>query len=151
MQMACNPALQAQACVTFSSIFIDAMQDQRQVGMVRNPGVRLKCDQQSAEAWFRSWERASATTADFCDAGGAGELAVKAMFPHMQRWAYNLQASHCCKLLLQQPLVQVTEASQFGKSLLQVIAASHCCKSSLQLGSASCCCKSLMQVDAATH
>ena len=63
--------------------------------MVRNPGVRLKCDHQSSQAWLRSWERASATTADFCDAGGAAELAVKALFPHMQRWAYNLQASHC--------------------------------------------------------
>lgn len=95
------------------------MQDQRQVGMVRNPRVRLKCDQQSAEAWFRSWERASATTADFCDAGGAGELAVKALFPHMQRWAYNLQASQ----------------------LMHFVAASHlasrCCKTLLQVGSAS--------------
>ena len=61
--------------------------------MVRNPGVRLKCDQQSAQAWLRSWERATATTADFCDAGGAAELAVKALFPTMLRWAQNLQAS----------------------------------------------------------
>ena len=68
------------------------LQEQRQVGMVRNPGVRLKCDQQSARAWLRSGERASGSTADFCDTGGAAELAVKALFPHMQRWARNLQA-----------------------------------------------------------
>lgn len=104
-----------------------ATQDQRQVGMVRNPGVRLKCDQQSAEAWFRSWDRASATTADFCDAGGAGELAVKALFPHMHRWAYNLQASHSYT-----PLLQATTshcgASHCAKSLLRGIAASWFCK-----------------------
>lgn len=75
------------------------MQDQRQAGMVRNPGVRLKCDQQSAEAWFRSQDRTSASTADFCDAGGAGELAVKALFPHMHQWALNLQVAYAFGLV----------------------------------------------------
>lgn len=65
--------------------------------MVRNPGVRLKCDQQSAQAWLRGWQRATATTADFCDAGGAGEVAVKALFPCMHSWARNLQASPACQ------------------------------------------------------
>lgn len=67
------------------------MQEQREVGMVRNAGVRLKCDQQSAQAWLRSWDRASGTTADFCDSAGAAQLAVKALFPHMHRWASHLQ------------------------------------------------------------
>ena len=74
------------------------MQEQREVGMVLNPGVQLKCDQQSAQAWLRSWDRASGTTADFCDSGGAAELAVKALFPHMHHWASHLQVGVLCAL-----------------------------------------------------
>ncbi len=71
----------------------ECMQGTREIAMVRNPGVRMRCDQQTAEAWLRAWERTNATTADFCDTGGAAELAVRALFPHMQRWAHTLQAS----------------------------------------------------------
>ncbi|KAA6427379.1 MAG: hypothetical protein FRX49_02043 [Trebouxia sp. A1-2] len=64
----------------------------RQVAAVRNPAVRMKCDHQTDKAWLRGWEqRTNASTADFCDTGGAAELAVKALFPCMQGWAHALQ------------------------------------------------------------
>ncbi|DBA93628.1 TPA: demethylase [Trebouxia sp. C0006] len=64
----------------------------RQVAAVRNPAVRMKCDHQTNKAWLRGWEqRTNASTADFCDTGGAAELAVKALFPRMQGWAHALQ------------------------------------------------------------
>lgn len=59
--------------------------------MVRNPAVRMKCDHQTDKAWLRGWEqRTNASTADFCDVGGTAELAVKAQFAHMRRWAWEL-------------------------------------------------------------
>lgn len=75
------------------------VQDQRQAAMVRNPEVRLKCDEQTSKAWLRSWERSNATTADFCDSGGAAELAVKALFPQMHCWAAELQVGATCAYL----------------------------------------------------
>ncbi len=73
----------------------DGVQEPRQVAAVRNPAVRMKCDHQTNKAWLRGWEqRTNASTADFCDTGGAAELAVKALFPRMQGWAHALQV--CC-------------------------------------------------------
>ena len=67
------------------------VQEPRQVAMIRNPAVRMKCDHQTDKAWLRGWEqRTNASTADFCDVGGAAELAVKAQFAHMRRWAWEL-------------------------------------------------------------
>ncbi|DBA96608.1 TPA: hypothetical protein ACH3X1_015470 [Trebouxia sp. C0004] len=64
----------------------------RQVAAVRNSAVRMKCDHQTNRAWLRGWQqRTNASTADFCDTGGAAELAIKALFPRMQGWAHNLQ------------------------------------------------------------
>ena len=55
--------------------------------MVRNEAVRFRCDQQSKKAWMEGPKTNTATTADFCDSGGAAELAIKAMFLPMQGWA----------------------------------------------------------------
>ena len=62
------------------------------MGLVRNPAVRMNCDRQTHTAWLRSREqRTNASSAEFCDNGGAAELAVRALFPHMQRWADDLE------------------------------------------------------------
>ncbi len=67
------------------------MQTFRQAAMVQNPDIKLQCDQQSGTAWMRGWECSTASPFEFCVTGGAAELAVKALFPHLKGWAEELQ------------------------------------------------------------
>jgi len=101
----------------------DGVQEPRQVAAVHNPAVRMKCDHQTDKAWLRGWEqRTNASTADFCDTGGAAELAVKALFPLMQGWAHTLQvcpSHHPCipqppKICLHPDTIAAVIAPQVG-------------------------------------
>ena len=106
------------------------MQEPRQVAAVRNPAVRMKCDHQTDKAWLRGWEqRTNASTADFCDTGGAAELAVKALFPRMQGWAQTLQvcpSHHPCipqspKICLHHDTIPAVIAGLVGVNLSDLI------------------------------
>ena len=68
-----------------------ATQDARQVAMVRNAAVRLQCDVQTDRDWLSAGGAKQATSADFCDSGGAADLALRLFFPTMQAWADTLK------------------------------------------------------------
>ncbi|DBA82438.1 TPA: hypothetical protein ACH3X2_000674 [Trebouxia sp. C0005] len=61
----------------------------RQAAMVHNKVIKFPCDEQTRKAWRQGGQKAS--TADFCDSGGAAERAVRALMPCMQKWADALQ------------------------------------------------------------
>ena len=65
------------------------MQESRQAAMVHNKAITFPCDEQTRKAWRQGGQKAS--TADFCDSGGAAEQAVRALMPCMQKWADALQ------------------------------------------------------------
>ena len=68
------------------------IQESRQAAIVHNKAIRFPCDEQTRKAWRQGGQKAS--TADFCDSGGAAEQAVRALMPCMQKWADALQVTY---------------------------------------------------------